>query len=81
MVVTLAAQVPLRVLMDQRAHTLHLTLRPPKNKNKRVSTARASAAAEAAPPAGNEAMDLDKAMDDSDLLTRFLDINLDDNTE
>ena len=47
MVVTLAAQVPLRVLMDQRAHTLHLTLRPPKNKNKRVSTARASAAAEA----------------------------------
>ena len=44
MVVTLAAQVPLRVLMDQRAHTLHLTLRPPKNRNKRVSTARASAA-------------------------------------
>ena len=30
MVGTPTAQVPLRVLMDQRAHTLHLTLRPPK---------------------------------------------------
>lgn len=28
------AQVPLALLMDQRAHTLHLALRPPQNERR-----------------------------------------------